>query len=228
MSRQTDALINNLIDGIGREILRRGTDNLSSVDFSLRAPMSAKDNYSDFKDKTKPHQWSITNTGVTAKTGDFHQDKKKKEGEVIWDCPWSYELNFGTGPHTMPFDKLYEWAWKRQKEIQLMEGFGSWAVPDDREYWTQYLRYQTPTQANRKPSLRTRGSKKTRGGVEEVSFERKFKEQLFIFTFRVWKAIQRKGTQPTFFASDAVVTTVHDLPDIIKAAVSRTKGVKLV
>lgn len=226
--REVDNFINNLIDGLGNEILRRGTDNLSSVDFSMRVPMLARDNFSEYKDKNDPRKWSITNTGVTAKTGSFHHNKRNMSGEVIWDCPWSYELNFGSGPHAMPFDKLYEWAWKRQKEIAQIEGFGTWQIPEDRMFWTQYLRYQTPTQINKKPSIQTRGSKKTRKGVEEVSFERKYKEQLFIFTYWVWRKIQARGTQPTFFASDAVVTSIHDLPSIIKVAVSRTKGAKLV
>jgi hypothetical protein len=202
--------------------------------------MSAKDNYSDFKDKTEPRKWSTTNTGVTAKSGRFHQDKRKKYGEVIWDVPWSYELNFGSGPHTMPFDKMYEWAYKRRVEIARDYPDMKDIKINDARYWELYEQYVIHRfrtyQPKKGPYMKVRGEHRieTRAGkiqkskYVEFETERSYNKVAFNFAYLVWQKIKARGTPPTFFASDAVVTTVHDLPSIIKSAVQRTKGVKLV
>ena len=214
-------VVNKIIDIICREVMLRSNQNLGSLEFSARAPILASDvNSQEPHDKLSPRRWTTTNTGLTSKTGYIIEKKNELYGEVGYNAPWAYDLNFGSGPHPLPFEAIYEWAWKRRKEV--IRDVPDLAEPrGDKDYWKLKDRFVK----GRK--VKTRAEKMVKGEVQSFDAERQYRIKLFKFAFYVWRSAQKYGIQPNFFFSDAVYTVWRDLPQLIKRGFANMEGVKV-
>jgi hypothetical protein len=77
--------------------------------------------------------------------------------------------------------------------------------------------------------VQTRSAKYTyKDGVKYTITERQMRNIVFNFAYLCWRKIKSKGVEPTFFVSDAVVSTIHDKRKIVLAALRNTKGVQIV
>ena len=215
------AVVNALIEGLGSEILRRSVANLGSTEFSNRAPILASEIGSPVqRDKKKSRNWTTTNNGILARSGKFTHNRGKLEGEVRFDAPYAYFVNYGAMPHTAPFNRIYEWAWKRKKEI--LAEFPDLNPPkDDKVFWKMKDQYVT----GRK--VRTQAEKMVRGKVLTFDAERQYQVKLFTFAYMVWRSIQKYGVEPNFYFSDAVYQTWQDRERVIKYALRDVGGIKV-
>ena len=150
-------------------------------------------------DKSGKHQGTISNTGALAKSG--YRKRKGLTWEVGYDCPYAKPVNWGSGPHTVPVNKLYDWAWYRRKE----DWFPTLNEPKKNK---DYDRFKT----------RFKGD--TAGHRYEI--------RVFVFTYYIWKSIIKEGTEPTFFFSDAIHTTTRDAYKIVQKAFENSSEVKVV
>lgn len=230
MKKWERELYNEIIDAVGQEILRRSVDNLNSIDFAVKSPILASEMNSPHPyDKTHLPRWTIANTGITAKTGKFTLRKSRRQGEVVFDCPWSYALNFGAGPHYTSFGNIYEWAFKRRKEIirDIVE-LPTPSAREDPRFWKMYHDYHKDLSQSEKAKVRTRAQKLRYGKVVNYAANRNFELLIFTFAYMVWRNIQKRGTAPTFFVSDAVIQTQLAGVEIIRQAIKNVEGARIV
>ena len=195
---QYNALVKVIGDSLSNEILMKSTKNLSSLEYSRETQMGYR--YGKTKDKL-PHNWTITNKGTLARSGYKKADRRRYRWEVGFDAPYAYYVNYGSGPgKNTPFANLYDWAYRRKKEIK--KTFPDLQYPrkkDNPDYYKFLDRYQGKSLKGHR--------------VEKIPF---------LFAYYVWAGIKKNGTPPTFFFSDAVYTSCRDAKTIIKRAL-RTK-----
>lgn len=217
-------VINRIIQIMLDEILKRSLENLSSKEFSRRE-ISARDVGASGKDKPS-HNWTITNTSVLAKTGVKKHNYSSQTGEVGFTAPYAYYVNFGSVPGQIPFEPIYEWAWKRKAEI-MADFKDKIIIPKkDKLYLDMKSRYIFENDKGTK-RVRTRAEKYDKGVVDSYDTDRQYREKIFAFAYWVWKDICKHGDDPTFFFSDAIWSTFHDLPKILRQELPKMKGVRV-
>lgn len=196
---QYTAVVKLIGDSLSNEILSKSVKNLSSLEFSRETQMGYK--YGSTRDKL-PHNWTITNKGTLARSGYKKADRKRLRWEVGFDSPYAYYVNYGSGPgKNVPFANLYDWAYKRKKEIK--KTFPDLQYPrkkDNPEYYKFLDRYK--------------GGSVKGHRIEKIPF---------LFAYYVWASIKKHGVPPTFFFSDAVYTSCRDVKKIITRAVRSKK-----
>ena len=200
------SILNAIATALTEEIRTRSLENLSSLDFSALS-LSGMPYGSQF-DKTGKHQGTYTNKGVLARSGYVKHSRGQIRHEVGFNAPYAYSMNWGSGPHIVPFEKLYDWAWYRRKEP-----------------W--FPKLPMPTQKNQGELMKSFVKRYQVTGSRKMGNigGHKFNKAVFAFTFYVWNSIRQEGTEPTFYWSDAVYTTMQDKMKLVKNALSTVKGV---
>lgn len=224
-------VINRIIQILGDEILLRATENLSSLEFAQKKIMAVDVNSPEPYDKTEPRNWTITNTGVLAKTGFFDHDKKELKGTVGFGAPYAYSINFGQPPHTLPFPPIYEWAYKRRAEVlDLLKKSGWLHWPSKKRDPRIYQMYSTYVNTSLEGPSKVSGlaDKYAKGRTtKRVPTERNYDDQVFLFAYYTWSSITNTGVQPSFFFSDAVTTVAKDAKRLIAQGLRKMEGVKV-
>lgn len=222
--KKEDQVIVRIIQIIGDEILKRSLENLSSKEFALREINANEIGVSGGRTK-KPHRWTITNTSVLAKTGYKQLDRANMKMEVGFSAPYANYVDKGSSPGAIPFEPLYDWAWKRKEEI--MQAFGKDIIipRNNRLYQDMKRRYIFDNDKGKK-RVKSRADKFDKGEVLSFDTDREYREKIFAFAFWVWKDIANNGVDPTFFASDAVWSVMQDLPRLLKEGI-KMEGVRV-
>lgn len=228
---QYNAIVKLIGDSLSNEILSKSVKNLSSLEFARETQMGYK--HGSTKDKL-PHNWTISNTGALARSGYKKSDRKRLRWEVGFDSPYAYYVNYGSGPgKNVPFANLYDWAYKRKKEIK--KTFPALYFPSKKqepEFWKFWERYSGTYTVKTKKHIKRMGKKSKLGSIGTSSVSSKFKKSIkghrvekipFLFAYYVWRSIKKHGVPPTFFFSDAVYTSVRDVKKIITRAVRSKK-----
>jgi len=204
-------------EALANEIFVRSIENLSSQEFAERSPMGMEYEDSQGRIKAKIRKWTITNAGELAKSMYKKGNKRDLRWEVGSDAPYAHANNYGHKPKWIDFDGIYEWVWKRRKEIK--RDFASMKVPprSDKGFWRLY---EKKTKYIRKIwTPRTKGKGRRGKKTYETDFApRSVETKLMAFAYYVWLDIKKNGLQPSFFFSDAVWTTQMDARSVVKRA----------
>ena len=179
-------------NALSDEIFVRSQRNLSDKSFVAEEKTYPGPSGAPLTSSTK-RKWSITNKNALKRSG-----YKMKTGELRWEIgyniAYAYWVNYGQPRGRWKFEELYDWAWYRRRENDFPE-LSFPTKKNNPEFYKFYQRYKGKM-------------------ISGHRLERK----VFVFAYYNAIHIQRDGTDPDFFFSDAIYTTIKDKKRIIRDA----------